>query len=201
LRALDVAQGAAVFDWLFEGQSTVYIVLGACAVFLLIVWWQNRWRWCLVALTGVVGLIFVYWLLDRIVVTDREEIRRRVESMAAAVKRKDLNQAMQFFAADFVSPAGRSKETLREFAQKLMDNNDVTEVVVWGFEFEGVPDRKAGTTRASFHFKAWGRAVAEGNGVPYRCDAVFRFSPQHGWQMQSCKLSFLGSNEELPAHF
>ena len=42
-----------MFDWLFEGRTSVYVLLGVVGVFLFIIWWQNRWRWSAYALAGV----------------------------------------------------------------------------------------------------------------------------------------------------
>ena len=46
-----------MFDWLFEGQTTVYILLGVALVVLVFAYWQYRRKEWLYAILGVVVLI------------------------------------------------------------------------------------------------------------------------------------------------
>jgi hypothetical protein len=46
-----------LFDWLFEGRISVYVVLIALSVFLLLAWWQMRKRWLLAGAVGAAAWI------------------------------------------------------------------------------------------------------------------------------------------------
>jgi len=183
-----------VFDWLFEGRTSVYIILGALAVLLLVAWWQNRWRWCLVGVGVLLVLIGAYWLLDRLVETDREQIARKVQDMAAAVKQKNLDAAFTLFSDQFHSPTGMTKQEFRKQAQSHMDRYEITELVVWDLEFPERPSREKGTATASFRFKVRGNF---GEFIEHRCEPVFAYEPPHGWRMIGFKIYQPLSQEEV----
>ena len=72
---LNLFLGGNVFDWLFEGHWYIYTVLALLALFFLWFWWQNRTRFWLIGLTVFLALIGIYWLLDILVETGREQIK------------------------------------------------------------------------------------------------------------------------------
>jgi hypothetical protein len=183
-----------VFDWLFEGRLSVYVFLGALAVLLLIAWWQNRWAWCLAGVGILLVLIGLYWLLDRLVETDREEITRKVEELAAAVRQKRLNAAFEHVSDQFRSPSGMTKQQFRDGAEREIHRYEITEIVVWDFEYPERPSREKGTARASFRFKVKG---SFGDFIEHRCEPVFVYEPPRGWRLKSFKIFRPMPNEEV----
>lgn len=180
-----------MFDWLFEGRISVYAVLAALAVFLLLAWWQMRKRWLLGGVVLAAALVGLYALLDRMVETDREQIVRKVKEMAAAVNAHNLNAAFAHFSDQFRSQRGLSKNELRDAAQRHLDNRQVESVQVWDIQIEGRPERQRGEVHVFFSAKTHGihEFLAD-------CDAVFAFHPEHGWQMRTFRFLKPQSNEE-----
>jgi hypothetical protein len=180
-----------VFDWLFEGRTSVYVVLAALTVFLLLVWWQTRKRGWLIGVAIAAALIGLYALLDRLVETDREQIVRKINEMAAAVNARNLDALFENISDEFRSPRGRSKEELRNEIKGYINLRIVENVKVWDFDFEDRPSRDHPPARVRFSAKADG-----GQTLLADCDARFDFHPQHGWRLKSIRLLKPQTTEE-----
>ena len=74
-----------MFDWLFEGWLEIYILLAVLAFARILAVWPFRRKVWLITLFSVIALIGVYWLLDRLVETDREQIERKLTALAVAM--------------------------------------------------------------------------------------------------------------------
>lgn len=180
-----------MFDWLFEGRTSVYAVLAALAVFLLLIWWQTRKRWLVVAVVFVAALVGFYDLLDRIVETDREQIVRKLKEMAAAVSAHNLDAAFVHISDQFRSAGGKSKSDLRNTAQTYLNQRFVERVQIWDILIDGRPSREQGEIRVFFSAKA-----QNGQEFLTDCDAVFDFHPEHGWRLRSFRLLKPQTTEE-----
>jgi hypothetical protein len=190
-----------MFDWLFEGRTSVYIFLAGVAIVLLVLWWQNRNGRFLQAL-GIVGaLAGVYYLLDLMVETDRELAKRNVEEMAASVEKRDLDGLFTHISDNFISPGRQNKTQLRQQAERYINEGLVTSITVWQVDFPAGLSREMGTCKGSFMFKVRGRIMGESENMQFLCEGVFRFHEQHGWQLESCRISNPLGTEEIPAHF
>jgi hypothetical protein len=182
-----------VFDWLFEGRASVYIFLAALAGVMLYVWWRRRKRSYLYAAVGAVALAGVYFLLDRAVETDREQIERKLTEMAGAVRERAPERIFAHISESFrlgtVNRAG-----FREYVGMVDRNRWVDELKVWDFEF--APDFKE-TGRVAFKAKPTGTMTG---GAPfYRVEAVFHRDPDGEWRLQTFQLfnPLVDSNQPL----
>ncbi len=183
-----------MFDWLFEGRTSVYAVLAALTVFLLLVWWQTRKRWLLFVAIGAAGTMGVYALLDRMVETDREQIVRRIKSMIASVNSGNLDGIFVNISDEFRSAGGKGKAELREMARNYIEQHIVTSVDVWDIVCIGEPSREERTAQAAFQVKVHGQPGVEG--FLAECEATFDFDPRHGWRMRSVRLFKPQTTEE-----
>jgi hypothetical protein len=190
-----------VFDWLFEGKVAVYLFLAAVAVSLVYLWTQTRKRYFLYGVGVTVLLAGLYFLLDKAVETDREQIVHKTEAMAAAVKAKDIRALFEHVSDQFRSPAGKDKQQSQISAQKLISSGEVTEVTVWGFHFDDDGSRERRSRVVAFQVKAEGSLMGVTRGVPFTCEATFDFDAQHGWRLKGFKLFKFGTNEEIPVPF
>jgi hypothetical protein len=176
-----------VLDWLYEGRLSVYLFLAAIAVALVFFWWQRRKRYFLFGAGLFLVLMGVYYLLDRAVETDREQIVRKLETMAAAVKAKDASAIFQHVSDDFRSPGGKNKKDFQAFAESTIKSRTVTEVKVWGFRFDGDPSRERKTCIVNFQVKVTGNFGNVGE-LGYPCEATFDFDARHGWRLKGFRL-------------
>lgn len=171
-----------MFDWLFEGRLAIYLLLGLLTVALVFAWRHNGKGWCLIGAGVMLVLIGGYWLLNRLVETDREEITRKVDEISAAVRQRDLDKVFANLSDQFRSPSGMTKQAFRSNVESLRRSYEITELVVWDFEFSERPAREKGTATASFRFKVKGNF---GDMIEHRCEPVFVYEPPHGWRMKS----------------
>src|SRR4051812_29579654 len=101
-----------MFDWLFEGRLTVYLALAVVALILLGLYWRDRRRWFLFGI-GIVGVfVLTYLLLDRLVETNREQITRKLQEMAAGVKARSAERIFRHISDRFTFQ-GMNKATFR----------------------------------------------------------------------------------------
>jgi len=188
-----------VFDWLFEGRTSVYIVLGTVAVLLIILWRQYSNRRLLYVAAGAVALMGVYWLLDRLFETDRKTIEQTVKKMTAAVGQKNLDGSFASISEQFRSPMGKTKNEFRQLAEGEMASRRVTGVIVWEFVFPERPERDR-EARVNFSFKLLGELGGRET-VPYVCEAVFVFESPGVWRLLRCRLKNSFRDEEIDLNF
>lgn len=171
--------------YLFEGHRTIYVLLLIVLVLLALVWWQTRKREVALAAAVTLGLVVCYFLLDLAVTTDaeadRKQMQERIEAMAQAVALKDVDRLFKHIGANFVSPSHRTRAETFATARSLLGSGSVTEVRVWGFEFEKVPSRAEGSATVRFDFKGRGTQVPD---LPFGCEATFEWSGSGGWMLR-----------------
>ncbi|HWG46767.1 MAG TPA: hypothetical protein VN688_28650 [Gemmataceae bacterium] len=178
-------------DWLFEGRTNVYVILAALTGLLVLVWWQTRKRWCLIAAVVMAGLIGIYAILNVAVETDREQIVRKVNEMTAAVNAHKLDAAFVHISDQFRSHGGKTKQELRTAGQTYLEQKIVERVDVWDIGIEGQPSREKREVHVRFSVKVHG-----GQEFFTDCDALFAFEPEHGWRMKGFRLLKPQTNEE-----
>ncbi len=180
-----------MFDWLFEGRASVYVSLAAIALVMLLAWQQTRKRYCLVGLAAALGLLGLYFLLDRLhlVETDRDRVVRKVREMAAGVRARDANAIFNHVSEHF-NQGGANRARFRDTVDRILHNRMVDEVEVWDFTFPedfratvSLPGQEtpAETIRFSFRAKAKGGMAPEGPGNP--CEARFVRDPDGQWRL------------------
>lgn len=188
-----------MFDWLFEGRASIYVLCGAVTLALCALWYRNqRKKWLLAVAILSLAVTGIYTALDWAVETDSEQIRSRVQSMAAAVGRNDLNAAFAHISEQFRSPGGQSKSAFQEIARKYREPSIVTGIKVWEFDFPERPDQAGQRARVSFLVKVDGD-MGRTQQLFARCEAVFDHDPAAGWRLRSFELfDPMRNNERVP---
>jgi ketosteroid isomerase-like protein len=179
-----------VYDWLFEGHTAVYIVLGSVAFVCLLCWKQVPRRAYLIGFGVAAALMLVYFLLDRLVETDREQIQRKIEVMAGAVRRQDVGAIIAHISEDF-RVGGVNREGFRQYAESRIRSHWVDEIIVWDFQFPDdfkarapVAGRDTEVAQVSFLVRAVG---SFGNAVE-RCQADFVRDRDGQWRLLDFQL-------------
>ncbi|HMP01674.1 MAG TPA: hypothetical protein PKD86_05390 [Gemmatales bacterium] len=103
--------------WFTENPIGVYLFLGAVAVLFTLIFFNTRRPAHLAGVLGCLALGAGVWLIDRLVVTDREQVQLRTLALAAAVERGDLSALEEIISADF-DPPPTGKETLMARARR-----------------------------------------------------------------------------------
>jgi len=173
-----------LLDWLFEGHSSVYLVLATAAAILFALWWRTRQRKIALGLAVVVVLTGLYGLLDLLRETDREQIIGNVQAMARAVKERNLDRAFDHISKDFnFREMGRDR--FRRFAEDGIQRGGISEIEVWGFELKEV-SRQKGTAEGEFKAKlrgSWGQF-----GPYHRCVVTFTWESDGKWRLKTLEV-------------
>jgi hypothetical protein len=169
-----------VFDWLFEGDQRAYLLLGLAAAALLGLWWRDRRKGWLIGVGAVAALLGLYFLLDRLVETRREQISRKVVEMAAAVEKNDPDKLLSHVSPQF-KWGGMNKDEFTKVVKDLLALAKGKTLQAWEVRF---PDDKGKVT-----FNVTGRD-SRGNTAPGRVEAVFVRDPDGQWRMQTLEVFY-----------
>lgn len=97
---------------LFENPLPIAVVGGLLATLALVVFLARRTGASLAALVGVVAVTLLLVLVERLVVTDREQVENALDGMLAAIQANDVPATIEF-----IDPAAAK---IRTDAQALM---------------------------------------------------------------------------------
>jgi hypothetical protein len=141
--------------WLVEGEPVVYAVLGIAFLGSVVGWWRTRKRRFAVVAGIAAALLLGYFLLDKLVESDGEQMVRKVTDVATAISAHDLDAAFRSVSESFDRPP-RNKASFRKFCDDVLRAGNVTEIRVWDLApvDESRPQR---TGSVEFHFKVRGR--------------------------------------------
>ena len=172
-----------MFDWLFEGRLSVYILFLLAGAVLLVLWWQQRSRRLEKFLGVVAGLALLYFLLDVLVTTDRERITTKVYVMAEAFNQRELDRVFANISDDFHSKTyGLNKKTLRAETVKALDRYNA-HARVKSVKVTDI-DREQGTAKVSFTaIVDFGSAYSP----PVTCEADFVREGEDQWRMKDIR--------------
>jgi hypothetical protein len=188
-------------EWLFEGQLTVYAVLAVALAFLLMAWKQTPRRSYLVGCISLAALLGIYFLLDILVQTDREQIRHSVQEMSAGVKEHDVSRIFTQVSETY-NRHGLNKAAFRSASEGVFNPQRlVDEMAVWGWDFapdykskESASDARDNRAHVRFMAKPTG---ASGTSI-YLVDAVMHRDSDGKWRLQSWEVFDAFHNDASP---
>src|SRR5437660_99578 len=154
-----------MFDWLFEGQLIVYVALAIVAAAPLFYWYTSdrRRRWLIAAGAGV-ALVGVYFLLDRLVETRREQITRKLMvEFPTGVRNKDAGRIFQHISDQF-SYRGMDRAAFRKGVESRLGGRWVDDLTIWEVKF--LDDQG----KVSFMAKPKGGIAGDNVGFPVHAD-------------------------------
>jgi hypothetical protein len=183
-------------DWLVEGDTTTYTLLALVGVICATLWWQTRKRGYAVAALIIGALLLGYFLLDRFVESDREQMIRKVREIANAVSSRNLDAAFAHVSEDF-RRGGVDKKGFRNYADGRQHSGFVSEVVVWDLNVTE-RDRPSRRGRVECFFKVRGSFGETPPGAFVR--VIFTLDPDGQWRVKDFDwfLSISDSNSPMP---
>jgi len=180
--------------WLVEGDPIVYGILALGLVVSLAGWWRTRKRGFAIAAAVFTVLIVAYFLLDRFVESDGEQMTRKVAQVAAAVSRGDMDAAFRNVSDSF-NHNGMDKPHFRQFCERHRSAGRVADVKVWDLEATKVsPADKRGVVQ--FRFKVtgnWGESPPN-----WFARATLAFDPDSQWRVQNFDVYDTLNNSKTP---
>jgi hypothetical protein len=141
---------------LFENPLAIAVVGGLFATFALVVFLARRSLASLVALGGIIAVTLLLMLIERLVVSDREQVETGVDSVLAAVEANDLPTVLTW-----IDPAAVS---VRADVQALMPLVKVDKARAMG-EIEVTINDAANPPTAMSRFRAFLDGVHGSSGM------------------------------------
>ncbi len=179
-------EGASVFDWLFEGRTSVYVLLGVAAVGLLYLGNQGKRRALLAAGAIAAALIGLYFVLDRVVETDREQVKRQLFEMAEEVKTGNTDRIISHLSPKF-SVWGMDRSAFRGYVDSRLSGRLIEELAIWDVAFpDGGTPAADGSLRVTFNAKP--KAARLGTTPHFLCEATFLRDTDGPWRMTGFKI-------------
>jgi hypothetical protein len=186
-----------VFDWLFEGRLTVYLLLATAGVLFAGLWWRDREPNWLMGAGAALLLIVVYFLLDRLVETGREQIPNNLQAMARGVKERRADDVLAHVSERF-ELEGLDKKAFAEAVREALKQRVVDDLYLTAIEFEKWPPDEGQPARVSFNTTAKNVRAYGGQGdALVRCEAEFVRDPDGRWRMKGLKV-FSPPNADTP---
>ena len=131
-------------------------------------------------------LVGLYFLLDRFVETDREQVKRQLMEMADEVKHGDAERIVSHLSPKF-SVWGMDRSAFRNYVESGLRGRLISELVVYDIAF---PD--GGTPAADGSLGVSFKAKPKGDRLPstlhFLCEATFVRDPDGQWRMTGFKV-------------
>jgi hypothetical protein len=193
-----------VLDWLFEGRLTVYLILVGVGSIALALWarsgfvlvreaadrrkgGKNKPAWP-VLIYGVIGVLaLLYFLMDRLVETPGEQIARKLQDMARAVKARNVDAIFEHVSDQFHAE-GMDKEQFRGYANRAIEKGWIDELFIDDLSFPGGP--------GEVNFRARPRSGRLPERIFLMVRSQFVLDPDGQWRLKSFQAFF--GNDPLP---
>jgi hypothetical protein len=187
-----------LFLWVIENAGTVYLILAAVAVVLLVAYWNTRQRRLLYAVGGTAALAGVVWLFASLFsgLSDHLQIKHSLDAMREAVQKRDTAALFRQVAADF-RLNGQDREAFRAFVERTLQNGGVTDVEIWNEEHAKVTRGPApGQGRATIEFSV--KPKGSLNDAWFgECLATFVLEPDGKWRLQTFEVREPGRTQPV----
>jgi hypothetical protein len=130
--------------WLVDNASFVYLLLGITALALGAAWWVSRRGKYLLAAGGMVAFLVLFWLLTRLVVTDRKQIVYNIQAMARGVLDGKAEEVFRYVADEFRFE-GMKRPEFTDRVARIIQQRRIHDLYLWDFGIESLarPERKA----------------------------------------------------------
>ena len=165
-----------MFDWLFDSNWQVYLVLALAGVAFALLWSKFGKKYA-IGLGVVVVLFAAYLVLQFIVETASNQMKRRVQDIAGSVEKKQINSVLERNLSDDFHAGRYDKKGFIDKAQSLADSYGVDSVEVWDFELVEI-DREKRTAKFTFRVKP---KIKDHETPWYLVKAVFVMTPKESW--------------------
>jgi hypothetical protein len=167
-------------SWLVEDPTPVYILLAVAVAVLAAAYWNTRKRAYLFGIAGVLLLAGAVWLIDFLVVTEREKLNATVASMGRALRALDTDRVFQHISESF-EYGGMKKAGFQETVRRGIRQFQVQDLQIWNVEIRDLNPEKR-TAKVEFNAKAKGNW--SGGADYYLVEADFALEPDGQWRMR-----------------
>jgi len=171
--------------WLVEDPTIVYVILGILGLGLGVMAWRTRKRKYGVAVGVVLLLICLVWLLDFLIVTDREQIQLNLQDMVLAAEQRNMDRLFTHISNDF-RRGGMDKAAFRRAADTTIQRWNVRNIRLWDLDI-GEVSRERRTAHVEFRARANGDWPGGGYAQCF-CRSEFVLDSDGQWRMRTFEL-------------
>jgi hypothetical protein len=180
-----------VLFWLVDNAQILYLFIGMVAFALAAAWWMTRQRVYLIGLAATVGLFLAIWLLGRLIITDREQIRRNVFAMRDAVIDGKPDDLVKHIAREFEFQ-GMDRQRFIDYAKQFLPRKRVQDIHIFNYDTEELSGAE-GKARVAFRVRA---STDFGEGM-YMVRLDFVREGEH-WRLRRCRFFNPIVNQDQP---
>jgi hypothetical protein len=165
-------------SWLVDNAGLICLVLGILAAALVAVWRFNQQAKYLGFAGGVLGLLIVFWIATRFIVTDAKQIESNVDAMAKALQADDKKALFKHLAKDF-AVGGMAREDVYGRARAEIKDRKITKIEIMKFRVE--VSREKQSARATFLASTFGERDQV---LPVEAEFVFE---EDQWKLKTVR--------------
>jgi len=159
-------------DLLFEGRVAVYGCLIFGWVGLFLIWTFAKFNHFITATSVIAFLLASYWILDTLVVTDKENAEFVLTDISKQAKLGSIISALKHLDARFITARGTDLKSFETWLARNQADKLVKEIVFWDIENIG-PGTDKNTNKISSMVKVKGNWGGIQEGI-YRVEFLFK---------------------------
>jgi len=159
-------------DLLFEGRLAVYgcLIFGWVGIFLI--WTFAKFNHFITATLAIAILLASYWILDTLVVTDKENAELVLADISKQTKQGSIFSALKHLDGRFITVRGTDLKSFESWLARNQADKLVKEIIFWDIENIGTGTDK-NTSKISSMVKVKGNWGGIQEGI-YRVEFLFQ---------------------------
>ena len=137
-------------DLLFEGRLAVYGCLIFGWVGLFLIWTFAKFNHFITTTLAIAFLLASYWILDTLVVTDKENAELVLADISKQTKQGSIFSALKHLDGRFITVRGTDLKSFESWLARNQAEKLVKEIVFWDIENIG-----PGTVKTPAKYLPW----------------------------------------------
>ncbi|NBR05144.1 MAG: hypothetical protein EBT92_05160 [Planctomycetes bacterium] len=121
-------------DFLFEGRFTIYGGLILTWVGLFIIWTFSKFNHFSKTTMTIAFLIIGYGVLDKTIVTDKENAEIVLKSISKEIKQGSINFALKHLDERFITAKGTDLKSFETWLTRNQADKLVKDIIFWDIE-------------------------------------------------------------------
>jgi len=158
-------------DLLFEGRVAVYGCLIFGWVGLFLIWTFAKFNHFITATMAIAILLASYWILDTLVVTDKENAELVLTDISKQTKQGSIISALKHLNTRFITTRGTDLKSFESWLARNQADKFVKEIIFWNIENIG-PGTDKNTSKISSMVNVKGNWGGIQEGI-YRVEFLF----------------------------
>ena len=160
-------------DLLFEGRLAVYGCLIFGWVGLFLIWTFAKFNHFITATLAIVFLLASYWILDALVITNKENAELVFLDISKQTKQGSIISALKHLDGQFITARGTDLKSFENWLARNQADKLVKDIVFWDIENIG-----SGTDKNTSKISSMVKVKGNWGGIQeriYRVEFLFKY--------------------------